>query len=242
MKTAGTVFARHLQQQFPGEQFYPSRGFDWQTDTDLEPYISVPRLLRIPDERRAQIRVYSGHFPFIAAELLEPDLRLITILRDPVDRTVSVLKHFKRLDAEFHHAPLESIYDNESIARRHILNYQTKIFSMVESDKADVVQRPVAIDDARLELAQANLERVEFVGLTEQFGAFIEELRARLGWWPAGIDANDRANKSPEAWSVTPELRERIARDNPYDMAFYRFAKELVTRRRAPPGGAEAPA
>ena len=232
MKTAGTILARHLQQQFRAEQFYPSRGYDWQADTDLEPYISVPRLLAVPKERREQIRMYAGHFPYFAAELLEPGLRTITLLREPVDRTVSVLKHFKRLDADFRDAPLESIYENQGISRRHILDYQTKIFSMVAADNADVVQKPVPIDDERLQRAQQNLARVEFVGLTEQFGAFIEDLRARLGWWPEGIDPSDRANKSPEAWTVSPELRARIAADNPYDMAFYRYAQELVARRR----------
>jgi hypothetical protein len=235
MKTAGTTLARHLQQQFPPVEFYPSRGFDWELVTDYEPYVSVPRLRAVPEARRDQVRMYSGHFPYMAAALVAPDLRVLTLLRDPVDRTESVLKHFKRLDDRFRESTLEVIYEHPQISRSYIRNYQTKVFSFVPADDADTVLRPLEVDDARLQLAKDNLGRVEFVGLTERFGAFMEELRTGLGWWPNGVDATDRANKSPEAWSVSSELRMRIADDNPYDVAFYQYAQELVARRRAAP-------
>jgi hypothetical protein len=232
MKTAGTILSRHLQRQFPPEEFYPSRGFDWELLTDLEPYISVPRLRALPDARRDHVRMYSGHFPYMAAALVAPDLRLLTLLRDPVDRTESVLKHFKRLDDRFRGSTLEEIYEHPQISRSYTRNYQTKIFSFVPADQADTVLRPLAVDDARLQLAKQNLDHVEFIGLTEGFGEFIEELRAILGWWPDGIDSSDRANKSPEAWGVSPALRQRIADDNGHDVAFYRYAQDLVARRR----------
>jgi hypothetical protein len=232
MKTAGTTFSRHLQQQFSPKEFYPSRGFDWESVTDYEPYVSVPRLRSVPDARRDQVRLYSGHFPYMAAALIAPDLRVITLLRDPVDRTESVLKHFKRLDDRFRASTLEEIYEHPQISRSYIRNYQTKIFSFVPADEADTVLRPLAVDDDRLQLAKENLDHVEFIGLTESFGEFIEELRAILGWWPDGIDSSDRANKSPEAWGVSPALRQRIADDNGHDVAFYQYAQELVARRR----------
>jgi hypothetical protein len=232
MKTAGTTLARLLKEQFPPDELYPSRGLDWELLTDVEPYISVPRLLAVPDDRRDQVRMYTGHFPYMAAALVAPDLRTLTLLREPVDRTVSVLKHFKRAEERFRTSTLEMIYEDPQISRCYVANYQTKIFSFVPGDEANTVQRPILIDDSRLGLAKENLAQVEFVGLTERFGDFVEELRTELGWWPNGVDATDRANKSPEAWSVGPDLRQRIADDNPHDVAFYRFAQELVAHRR----------
>ena len=236
MKTAGTTLSRHLQQQFPPAEFYPSRGFDSESVTDYEAYVSVPRLRVLPDARRDQVRMYSGHFPYMAAALVAPDLRVITLLRDPVDRTESVLKHFKRLDDRFRASTLEEIYEHPQISRSYIRNYQTKIFSFVPADEADTVLRPLAVDAARLQLAKDNLEQVEFIGLTEGFGELVEELRTVLGWWPDGVDSNDRANKSPEAWSISPALRQRIADDNAHDVDFYRYAQDLVARRRAARG------
>jgi sulfotransferase famil protein len=231
MKTAGTTLARHLQQQFAPQEFYPSRGFDWELPTDVEPYINIPRLLALPDERRDQVRMYAGHFPYLAADLLAPNLRKLTLLRDPVDRTVSVLKHFKRREERFRSSTLETIYEDSDISRWYVRNYQTRVFSLVPADQAITVQVPVDIDDSRLELAKENLSRVEFVGLTETFGEFVEDLRTQLGWWPNGVDPSERANKSSEPWSISPALRQRITDDNPHDTAFYRFAQELVARR-----------
>lgn len=232
MKTAGTTFARHLQQQFPPAELYPSRGFDWELATDIEPYISLPRLLAVSPERREQVRMYTGHFPYIAADLVEPGIRTLTILREPVDRTVSVLKHFKRREERFRSTPLEEIYEDLDISRSYVQDYQTKIFSFVAADEPHTVRRALEVDASRLLRAQENLARVEFVGLTENFAEFVESLRTQLGWWPDGVDSSDRANKSPESWSVSDDFRRRIADDNAYDVAFYRFARDLVEQRR----------
>lgn len=50
----------------------------------------------LPDERRRRIRVYTGHFPYAAREILGGDIVTVTILRDPVKRTISLLRQFRR--------------------------------------------------------------------------------------------------------------------------------------------------
>ncbi len=232
MKTAGTILAKHLKQQFPGGEFYPARGFDWEVPTDVEPYGSIPRLLSIPDERRAQIRIYAGHFPYSVCERLEPGLFTLTILRDPVDRAVSALKHFKRLDPRFESSTLEEIYETREIYRCYIENHQMKVFCLTEADDAKTIMRPVDVDAGRFELAKANLAKVDVIGLADDFGGFVDELRSRLGWWPEGVDTSDRANDSPRSWGASAELRQRIAADHPYEIEFYRYAVGLVADRR----------
>ena len=233
MKTAGTTLARHLKQQFPNGSIYPSRGYDWEEVGDVEPYASIPRLLSLPDERTAEIRMYTGHFPYWVGERIAPDLFTLTVLRDPVERTVSVLKHFKRLDKRFRARDLEAIYDDETIQAYWIRNHQTKVFSLLPTDEAITIMRPITVDDVRFENAKRNLASVDVVGLTESFTDFLDELQQRLGWWPDGIDRDDRTNASPEAWDVSLELRQRIAEENPYDMAFYGFAQELIAERKS---------
>ena len=233
MKTAGTTLARHLKQQFPNASIYPSRGYDWEEVGDVEPYASIPRLLALAPERRAEIRMYTGHFPFWVSERIDPDLFTLTVLREPVDRTVSVLKHFKRLDQRFRTSDLEAIYDDETIQAYWIRNHQTKVFSLLPTDEAVTIMRPITVDDERFELAKQNLASVDILGLTESFTDLLDELQQKRGWWPGGIDRDDRTNASPEAWDVSPELRLRIADENPYDIELYRFAQELIARRRS---------
>jgi hypothetical protein len=74
-----------------------------------------------------------------------------------------------------------------------------------------------------------NLAQVDVVGLNERFDEFVETLRARFGWWPAGMAGDARANVSSESWAAGPDLRARIARDNAFDVELYAYAKELAS-------------
>ena len=188
----------------------------------------------------------------MARDLIAGDVKTITLLRDPVDRSVSVLKHFKRLHSRFHELPLDAIYDDPFVFEVFVANYQTKVFALTAADgpiafasplsfaavrdaletaPASVVSRPLTNDD--LERAQANLGQVDVLGANEQFGDFVEELRARFGWLPAGAKRGVRENASSEPWVATDALRARIARDNAIDAEFFEYAQELIRRRRS---------
>jgi len=260
MKTAGTTLAIHLQQQFHGAEIYPCAGIDRDgfNDAALYVYASVRHLLALPPERRAAIRLYSGHFPYVASQLIEDDVSTLTLLRDPVDRTISALKHFKRLHARYRDLSLEEIYDDEFIFSVFVDNHQTRIFAVTPDDQPDAFSSSltfdttlvglsadrgddvvanasassVVLDEDRFAIAKANLAATDVVGLTSDYPEFVEELRRRFGWWPAGLDTVGRANVSEEAWEAPAGLRERIAADNAFDVAFYRFAEELVAARR----------
>src|SRR4051812_19291092 len=97
MKTAGTSFAFHLRQQFAEREIYPCASVDLRDPGDVEPYASIENLRNIPSDRRAEIIVYAGHVPYLARDLIGTDLHALTLLRDPLERTISVLNHFKRL-------------------------------------------------------------------------------------------------------------------------------------------------
>jgi hypothetical protein len=231
MKTAGTTFVQSLREQFPGATMYPSRGFDWESPTDFEAYLSIDRLLHLDAARTEQIRVYTGHFPYFVRDLIDPTLFTITLLRDPIARTISVLKQFKRLEERCHDMTLDAIYEDESLFGFYVENHQTKVFALDPRDEARTIMRPITIDDARFQVAKRNLAAVDAIGLTERYDEFVEDLRRRLGWWPAGVAGADRANVSTEDWSVDPALRRRIADDNHYDVDLYAYAQELIAAR-----------
>ncbi len=257
MKTGGTSFVFHLLQQFAPNEVYPSAGLDRRHATDAEPYGSLADLAAVTPERHRAIRMYAGHFPYmardlIAGDLTSGDLTTLTLLRDPVDRTVSLLKHFKRLYERFRDEPLERIYEDPFVYRHFIDNHQTKVFSVDRADHPRTIASRVTyqqindyvtgtapdavgaddtitVDDRRLERARENLARVDVVGLNERFDEFVETLRARFGWWPDGMAGDARANVSSESWVASPELRARIARDNAFDVELYAYAKELAS-------------
>jgi hypothetical protein len=231
MKTAGTSFVGELRRQFPGAAMYPSRSVDWVDAADVEPYVSVPRLLALPAARRAEIRVYTGHFPFYVCELIDPGLITLTVLREPVERTVSLLRHLKQLDSGFHARTLEEIYDDDFAFKCYIANHQTKVFCLTADDEARSILRPIVVDDDRFRLAKENLASVDVVGVTEQYREFLEELRHRFGWWPNRV-GDARYDIGGEKWDADAAFRRRIADENSYDVEFYEFALELIACRR----------
>ena len=201
MKTAGTSFAFHVRREFADAEIYPSGSIDRSSATDVEPYASIPRLLALPAERRAQVRIYTGHFPYMVCRQLGTDLNTLTLLRDPVARTVSVLKHFKRLNEKYRRSTLREIYEDEYLFRHFIENHQTKVFSLTPEDSPRAILRPITIDDDRMALAKENLASVDVVGLAERYGEFIEDLRVRFGWWKDGLDLEARGTSAPRRGS-----------------------------------------
>jgi len=241
MKTAGTTFCSELKQEFPDEAIYPCAGIDYQSPTSaegLESYIKIPRLLALPAERRARVKVYTGHFPYWVCAAVHPELVTMTLLREPVARSLAALRHFKR-DPAYRHLSLDQIYDDRVVFRFYVENHQTKVFGLGPDDNEDAINCGLTIDDARFSRAKQNLASVDVLGLTEAYGEFVDEIRSRFGWWPGGVDTNRRENASREGWTAAPELRERIAADNAYDMQLYSYARELIARRRHDGGSAD---
>jgi hypothetical protein len=244
MKTGGTSFVFQMLANFEPDEAYPS-AIDRSSPTDVTPYASIPKMLALSPERRARIRVYAGHLPYVASELLGIEVVRLTLLRDPVDRTVSMLKHVKRLFERYADFSLEAIYDDDAVFRHYLDNAQTKVFALTAEEReralagmqsnaeAQPLARSAPIDAPRLEQAKANLAHVDVVGLNERYGEFLDELHIRFGWWPNGVKQQARANVSSEGWPVSAELRARIADDLSVDMEFYEYAKALVAARRA---------
>jgi serine O-acetyltransferase len=141
MKTGGTSFAFQLRKHFPSEEMYPAQGLDARNELDVASYVSISRMLRLSPERRDEIRMYTGHFPFVASEMLGLDLVALTLLRDPVDRTISVLKHFKRLAKRYHSYPLDEIYEDRFVFAHFVENHQTRMFSVTAEDAPEAFGR-----------------------------------------------------------------------------------------------------
>ena len=245
MKTGGTSFVFQMLTNFEPDEAYPS-AIDRSSPTDVVPYASIPKMLALSPERRARIRVYAGHLPYVASELLGLDVVRLTLLRDPIDRTVSMLKHLKRLFEQYSELSLEAIYDDDFVFRRYLDNAQTKVFALTAEEReralasaasnaeTEPLARSMPIDQHRIEHAKANLAKVDVLGLNESYGAFLEELHIRFGWWPNGVKHQARANVSSEGWPAPDSLRTRIAADLAVDVEFYVYAQGLVAARRRP--------
>jgi hypothetical protein len=225
MKTAGSSFQHHVTDNFPPEVRYPDPGMEWERFLAFYGYIQ--HLLRLTSEQHERIGIYGGHFPYVASELIGRDVVTMTILRDPVSRTISYLKHARRHEERLHDKTLEAIYEDMTTFPGYIWNHQAKVFAMTADDPLNQITDVIEIDDRRLAIAKQNLEKVDVVGLTDHFDEFLAELTDRFGWWITPHEARNVGAELP----VAEDLRRQIVEDNAADVEFYEFARELHRRR-----------
>ena len=245
MRTGGSTFKTVLQEQFGPSHVYPDVATDLdlgsvaettqnpfghpiESQAALDSYISIDRLLRVPPERRQEVRAYVGHFPFVVTELMGIDLTTVTLLRDPVDRTISQLRTAKARRVRFADASLEEIYEDGFEYPFFIHNHQTKVFAMERTDRLESVLDVIDIDDRRLAVAKANLDAVGVVGLQGRYPEFLAAIEQRLGWRPP---ARPDSNVSVGEPRISPSFRARICEDNAADIELFRHACDLVSRR-----------
>jgi hypothetical protein len=238
MRTAGRSLRKHIRENFDPGEVYPAREADaqpvawngarkrrWEL---LTANYDLDYLTALPPERRARIRAFSGHFPFVAVELLGIELTTITILRDPVDRTLSHLRTLAKSQPDYRGRPLEEIYEDDFAFRCFIENHQTKNFAMTVEDHPKCYMDPLPVDKRRLALAKENLEQVDVVGMQEDFDELLAELERRFGWRFGQVPRRNPAGDG----EVPPSFKRRIADDNQADMEFFEYGRRLYERRR----------
>lgn len=228
MKTGGSTVKWQLRRANPGRTMYPTSQRDGDT---IDANLLVAPLLGLDAERRAELRVVAGHYPWFAT-LAFPGARVATMLRHPVDRTISFLKH-----ARLHHPgqsemDLESLYADRFNRECFVLNHQTKVFALDPDDLDDGSQNfltasvlvPVAMTQGRLDTAKERLAGVDLVGVHERHDAFVAGLAGHVG-----IDRREGERfRDSEPEPVPPSLVERILEDNQLDLDLWEWACELA--------------
>ncbi len=242
MKTGGTSLHMLLCSWFPPEDIYPS-----PTSADSLWEKALPaRLFESRAGESAPRRLYSVHMPAWVADEVAPDHARITLLREPLARTVSHLQQILRQRPEF--GSLEHIYDDTQY-RTRLANYQVRMLSSRRDDDMpaaasdssthphEAVQLPpgaflpelataVTSDQpvasrAELDRATATLDRFEFVGVTEHLAAFASRLAQRYGMPDPNVGHAMRGS-GPTA---SRSLIDRIRADNALDAELYERAR-----------------
>ena len=187
----------------------------------------VPHLLERWSARGDQIQVVTGHFPLCTTELLGGTWRTFTVLRDPVERTLSYLRHHRVLTPADADVPLEEIYDDPLRFDGLVHNHMVKMLALRPDEMAAGAMTVVDFGPQHLERAIAALEAIEVIGVQDELEAFCDALAARFGWalGPPQFSNRTRPVEVPESF------RRRIAADSALDVALVEHARELLARR-----------
>lgn len=232
-KTGGTSLILQMLRHFAPGEVYP-----WPADVPDDPerpQLSVAALQRAWTEHHDRIRIIAGHFPFAAMELLGGGFTSLTLLRDPVTRTLSNIRSQLAANPRMEGLDAETVYER---TRPFTNNHMLRMFSVTAEEIVEAealgrwaLFRWVDPTEERLDAAKANLERIDVVGFIDDLAAFVAELETRFGWT---LGDPLHANPSP-AFAIPDTLVDRIREENAPDLALYEYAR---SRRLHRPTGA----
>jgi len=222
-KAAGTSLFSRMHEEFADECFYPAP----VDEPTMRTTLAVDELLGAWRRRREEIRVVTGHFPLCTLELLDAPFTVFTVLRDPVERVMSAVRHIAGPGADA--AALEGVYD-DPIHNLLIRNHMTKMLSLRVEDMplGDGVLAGGPITPELTDRAKDRLRGVDLVGTQERFESFCDELSTRYGW---NLGDPRRFNRSAPN-DVPAGFRRRIEEENRPDAELYELACQLQGARR----------
>jgi hypothetical protein len=213
-KTAGTSVIEVLDRRFAPPAILPAQ--------------LLPELAALSAEEIRRARFVRGHLGARLGEALGVPTVTFTLLRDPVDRTVSHFLHARREPGHYLHAhvnrPGYALGDFVADARTRPLveNFQARFLALSAQDAPATaegyaghpLERQIAYELGPL---PADLERAALQGLSEIDVAWVVEdgveaglgaLARRMGW--DGVPPVPHRRVAVQRAPVAPELRERI--------------------------------
>lgn len=253
MKTGGTSLSRAVRAALPADAVYPSEeGAKSQVVAKTFSHL----LLGLDPAVRDRIAFFNVHQPAWVAFAVAPDSVKLTVLRDPIARTISHLRQLAGPDG----APddLAELYADPEW-RNRLANHQTQLFAdsqgrgapeagpvggaELDDDAKEAyrralgrfwstgINRPFAVGPHDYDAAVEMLERYDAVGVTDDLAGMRDRVAAVTGLDLAPVP---HVNASVRHDDVAPDLLERIAADNEFDIRLYRHAGELAARPRPP--------
>lgn len=193
----------------------------------VAPQLSVDQLRQRWAERSDEIEIVMGHFPLCTIELLGVPFTTITVLREPVERTLSFLRHHRKLTPPDRQLSLEAIYDDEFRFKGLIENHMVKMLGLTADEMTDGMLTRVDFTPAHLDRAVRNLQSIDVVGLQDHFEPFCHEIERQFGWELGEPMFTNRT----KAVDVPASFRARIAADNALDVVLWGYAQQLYEDR-----------
>ncbi len=221
-------------------------------------------VLRIPHDDRAfpalaaagDYPVVQGHVPYPVAATLRQPLFVMTFLRRPVDRVVSLFEHSRR-KPEFPMSQrlMKSGIDSpkELVERGIASNQQTKLLGseydfselLAKFRRGELGARKARLwlvqetrreaTPATLERAKARLQEMQFVGITEAFDDSLRLFSKTIGIesdvTSYRIDAATEAERRARKSRYGDDELDAVAEANRLDLELYEFAKDLFEQR-----------
>jgi len=190
--------------------YFSSDGFFRENETGFS--VQTKNILT-----RFDLRAVIGHFVFGIHQLVDRPYQYITILRNPINRVIS-LYHYLRLEDKM---SLEQFAND--CPYREIDNDQTRRIAGINPE-------PGKCSEQDLERAKENLcKHFAFVGITERFDETLALLKLKFNWTKnvSSYPRNVNADKKQSDINMEPGIK-AVKNRNLYDIQLYNYANQLM--------------
>lgn len=218
-KTAGTTFREILQKHFRGCNVQPSRFVKLKKRG--YPHFLYP--VELAEREIEDCRYLSGHYPFIYRHLLGANCQVLTFLRDPVERAISNLNHFKLNNNLFKELSFEEIYE---YVKASMNNMQVRFLAGRSYDNDISLIQSECISERTLDDAIKNLHVCFLVGISEEFDRSVQLLEKK---WQTKLTGKSIPKKNVARKKIILQdgFLQRIKSDNFYDIQLYNIARKM---------------
>jgi hypothetical protein len=220
-KTAGTSFRMMLFKKVLQSEVYPNIK-DITDHGGNYPNLAQARNF-LQNSFRQETKLLIGHYPYAFKELIPKNFKVITFLREPIDRTISNLQHFKRSRQEDQHLSLSAIFDKY---QDHLSNFQTRYICDNSMANGMYFYHQKDLNEQALIQSKINLENCDLVGITERFKDSIYLAEQLLGC-KLGKPLKKNVNKAGSLYDIEPNLVNKLKPHLELDILLYEHAMKL---------------
>jgi hypothetical protein len=207
-------------------------------------------VLNCPSEVLSAVRVVYGHLSARSIKLRFGSPRVITCLREPVDRVISAYFYWRTVldvvstslmgKSSRRLITVDRAADPYSDLERCICSDELPVYQELRDLQTwmlgyDSRDRNLS-DKTVLRLAKKHLDSAALIGDMSSVPDFLRGIAEILGVRPsAGIDKQVNVNVNrPAAKDVPASIRNLIERHNSLDLEIYDYARSAIARRRRP--------
>lgn len=221
-KTAGSTLKWIIERQYPAGSTMTIESEDL-----LRQYRAFQAL---PSEARRRLRCVQGHVPFGVHRWLPQGARYITMLRDPVEWTLSLYAYVQRMPFFDDHPDLTPFRGARSLDLGGFVGF------LMDSNMADMQTRMISgqtdllrhlppyapMTDDALDCARRNLrERFDCVGLVERFDESLLLMKRKLGWRNVHYRRLNVSEGRSKRTELSPAALQRILECHRRDVELY---------------------
>lgn len=235
-KTGGSSFISFLDSQFDSKEVCPAQ--------------LLPELFQIPLTDMSRYKLFRGHLWYGLNSYVNQSLRYLTMLRDPVQRTISWYSHVRRDENAYRHhrvidenwSLLDFVTDGET--NWDMINAQT-LFLAIDLDYSKLSYDPAGYgrsmvkayakrsdDRELLKIAKKRLEECCFFGITERMQDSMCLLTYVMNFYPDfSVPRLNISSNRPSDHEISAETIHAINEITRLDQELYDWACQFFEDR-----------